>query len=89
MSLRYARYSHLFSFLPSLIPAFLRKLLGRANEAPVVTPEPKKEALAVDPLDPLKKQRAWKDHAPVFKIRGVSDFAIDDSTMPVRPPSRP
>jgi hypothetical protein len=62
-----------------MIPAFLRKLLGRATVAPATNPEPKKEALAVDPLDPIKKRKDWQDHAPVFKIRGVSDFAVDDS----------
>lgn len=61
-----------------MIPAFLRKLLGRANAAPTTTPEQKKEALAVDPLDPISKRKDWADHAPTFTLRSVKDFALFD-----------
>jgi phage-related protein (TIGR01555 family) len=57
----------------------LRKLFRRADPPKQVTEEAKKnEALAVDPLDPIRKQKVWKDAEPTFKLRGVNEFPVWD-----------
>jgi phage-related protein (TIGR01555 family) len=62
-----------------MISALLAKLFRRAKTQPATAEEQKKrEALTVDPLDPISKRKDWRDHEPTFKLRGVSDFAVFD-----------
>lgn len=65
-----------------MIPSFLRKLFARAEVVPAKTAEDsRKEALAVDPLDPIskdRKHREWEEENTI-KFRSVKDFPVDDS----------
>lgn len=64
-----------------MIPSFLRKLLSRAEVKAEPASDKLKEALAVDPLDPIVKHRehaAWEEERKV-KFRSIKDFPVDDS----------
>jgi phage-related protein (TIGR01555 family) len=63
-----------------MLPSLLAKLFKRSAAADTKqTAEPVKEALTVDPLDPLVKHQDWaQEEAAPIQLRPVKDFPIYD-----------
>lgn len=64
-----------------MTPSLLAKLFKRAKtKTDDKKDEKPREALAVDPLDPIQKRKVWRDNeeATPFKLRSVADFAVFD-----------
>lgn len=78
MAVQYAR-SH--PFTPAMLPSLLKRLFRRSEQQSSKKEEqPRPEAKAVDPLDPIVKFDRWEDgeQAVELKIRPVTDFPVFD-----------